>query len=139
MKVYGPYLGKDGRLRVVIRIGKKNRTQSYPRYLIEQFVLGHKLNPSDDVHHKDENPLNNDPSNLVIVPHSEHISKHATKYPLSTTVICVWCGSGFELSRSSFHNRKRGKHGPFCSRRCSGQYGTSMQKTLKVSLNKGVK
>lgn len=34
------------------------------------------LPPEYDVHHADENPMNDDPNNLVVVPHDEHARMH---------------------------------------------------------------
>lgn len=48
------------------------------RYIMEQH-LGRRLLPEEDVHHKDENKLNNDPSNLELLTRSEHSSYHAKK------------------------------------------------------------
>ena len=45
------------------------------RYLMEQH-LGRKLTQNEVVHHKDGNPLNNDLSNLEIMPLSEHARMH---------------------------------------------------------------
>lgn len=39
-------------------------------------VLGRPLLPSEIVHHRDEDKLNNDPSNLQIVTRSEHRAIH---------------------------------------------------------------
>lgn len=68
------YYNKDGRLRVYVR--ETGKTISYPRYLIEQ-ELGRKLLPGEDVHHIDEDPLNNELSNLKVMSHSEHAAIHA--------------------------------------------------------------
>ena len=62
---------------VYIRVSHDKETPEH-RYVMEQF-LGRKLLPEEDVHHKDENKLNNDPSNLEILTRSEHMSYHANK------------------------------------------------------------
>lgn len=38
---------------------------------------GRRLRADEVVHHVDHNPLNNDPSNLVVMSRSEHIGLHA--------------------------------------------------------------
>jgi hypothetical protein len=43
---------------------------------IAEGVIGRKLIRSEHVHHKNENPSDNDPSNLVVLSRSEHISLH---------------------------------------------------------------
>lgn len=46
------------------------------RHIMQQKV-GRRLDFNEVVHHKDENKLNNDESNLVIIPRSEHSRLHA--------------------------------------------------------------
>ena len=48
------------------------------RWLMEQ-KIGRKLLPNEDVHHKDENKLNNDLNNLEIIDHGKHSSYHNKK------------------------------------------------------------
>ena len=57
------YTNKDGRVRAYNKTTKK--VTSYPRIVMEE-KLGRKLLPDEQVHHKDKNPLNNDPDNLEI-------------------------------------------------------------------------
>ncbi len=45
------------------------------RIVMERF-LNRKLKSSENIHHIDENTLNNSPSNLMIVNRSEHMSIH---------------------------------------------------------------
>lgn len=45
------------------------------RWIMEQH-LERLLKPSEDVHHKDENKLNNDLSNLELLDHGKHSSLH---------------------------------------------------------------
>lgn len=124
------YRGKDGRLRIYVRATGK--TISYPKYLMEK-ELGRELNPDEFVHHVDSNPLNNEITNLKIMTSSEHASMHMTKY-YDTTAICGWCGKEFlwtALQQQRFYSERRtGRHAsehPFCSRKCSGQYGRRKQ------------
>ena len=124
------YHGKDGRLRVYVRETKK--TVSYPKYLMEK-ELGRKLLPGEEVHHKDENPLNNNIDNLEVRFHGEHQAEHSTKYH-DTTAVCGWCGREFlwtRLQQQRFYSERRigRKHSdlPFCSRECSGRYGQRLQ------------
>jgi hypothetical protein len=43
---------------------------------VEEKKLGRKLKPSEVVHHKDGNPLNNSPDNLKVYPNqSTHMKK----------------------------------------------------------------
>ena len=64
MKDISVYTCKDGRTRAYIKETKK--VVSYPRLLMEE-KLGRELNPDEQIHHIDENPLNNDINNLEIM------------------------------------------------------------------------
>ena len=57
------YTNKDGRTRVYLKGSK--RVISYPRYIMEN-ELGRPLDKTEQVHHIDDNPLNNDSSNLKL-------------------------------------------------------------------------
>ena len=68
MKEY-TYTAKDGRKRIVIKKDNGSITsKSYPRLVMEQ-KLGRPLLPEEDVHHKDENPLNNNIDKYLIWPY----------------------------------------------------------------------
>lgn len=47
----------------------------FHRYIMEIF-LGRKLNRNEDIHHKNENKLDNRIENLMIINHGEHVSYH---------------------------------------------------------------
>lgn len=103
-----------------------HRTRSYPRILMENH-LGRKLLPNEDVHHIDNNPLNNDISNLQIVLHGEHQSQHNIIYH-DEIVECPICHKKFVFTAkqlSDYHkDLKRGKHrGKTCSRHCAYLFG----------------
>lgn len=50
----------------------------YEHRLIMEGIMGRYLLPTEQVHHKDENPKNNDPSNLVFCPsQKDHSQEHA--------------------------------------------------------------
>lgn len=124
------YRCKDGRERVYIKETKK--VMSYPKYLMEQ-ELGRVLSDNEEVHHKDENPLNNELSNLEVRIHGEHQAEHSTKYH-DKTATCGWCGKEFlwtaKQQRTFNGNRQYGNRMsevPFCSRQCSGRYGQRIQ------------
>lgn len=69
---------KDGRIRCVLVFNDgTKKTISYPKLIMENY-LGRKLQPEEQVHHIDENPLNNDISNLMIIPRGEHQRQHST-------------------------------------------------------------
>lgn len=124
------YHGKDGRLRVYVKETKK--TISYPKYLMQK-ELGRELLPDEHVHHIDENPLNNDISNLKVMSNSDHAREHMQKF-FDTTAMCAWCGKEFLWTakhQKNFYSNKRRREQqsemPFCSRECSGRYGRQIQ------------
>lgn len=130
------YSCKDGRLRCYSPISK--RVISYPRAIME-VNLGYPLKPCEQVHHKDNNPSNNDISNLEILLIGEHQKRHSQKY-FDVELICPFCGKLFNwtakqqqrfysnLSRKVQKNEHTiGK--PFCSKSCAGSY--SRQEQLK--------
>lgn len=127
MKVYGPYTSKkDGRQRIVLYDGKTRKTISYPKYLIEQ-LLDITLKPNDTVDHIDRDFTNNDPSNLRIIKRSQH-SKEDHLLIIPTRLNCIWCGTAHTQNYSDMKgNSKQGRAGPFCSRKCRGQYGAEIQ------------
>ena len=129
------YTCKDGRQRVYIKDTKK--VISYPKYLMEQ-KLGRPLEPNEQVHHIDENPLNNAMNNLELTTNTEHMHKHR-KYKEYKKVLCKWCGKEFYLSlmqqRNRTVNNNRGKSGPFCSKQCSGKFGRNEQLIRNNYLN----
>lgn len=134
-------LCKDGRYRALKVYNDGTRQSvSYPRLIVEQSI-GRPLLPTEDVHHLDENPSNNDLDNLEIVDHREHTKQHIlenSKYNFLDDYIdvtCVICGKSFTISRKSLLEKLssvRTKHKSdkfFCSRSCSGKYGKMIQES----------
>lgn len=129
MKVFGPYTRKDGRQHVILQDvpGGYLETVSYPKYLVEQ-RLGRKLDPDKEtIDHIDGNWMNNDPTNLRIIPRVQHASEDVIRVK-RIELPCVGCGIKVVRTPSDVRARaKRGKAGPFCSRSCAGKYGTTIQ------------
>ena len=134
-KMYGPYESKkDGRLRcVLVDEGNTKITISYPKLLIE-LHYGFKLLGNETVDHIDGDFTNNDLSNLQILDRSVHITKDSIKY-ISEDFVCPICSKHFSLKYGKLRERKgnerRGIAGPFCSRKCSGIYGTEVQRNRR--------
>jgi len=135
-RIYGPYIRKDGRQHIVVYDGITRKTVSYPKYLME-VSLGRVLDPvQETIDHIDGNWMNNDASNLRIVPLKQH-AKDDAKHILLSDVSCVLCGKlvPSERLRWAHLNRNRVKQithaGPFCSKQCAGKYGTDIQKGRK--------
>lgn len=132
---YNIYTNKDGRTRAYNKLTHK--VVSYPRVLMEQ-ILGRPLLKTEDVHHKDENPLNNNPDNLEVIDHVEHTRAHGIKLHFEDKeMICPVCNEVFiwsaDRQRKAHRNSKRKDRvsnkpvGPFCSRRCAGTYSQRLQ------------
>lgn len=121
---------QDGRLRIHITYPDGHHSvMSYPKFLMEQH-LNRYLTDNETVDHIDKNPLNNNISNLQVLNRSEHAHLDCKRL-LAQTFTCPVCGevftlTGIKLSRC-LTDRKRGKSGPFCSRKCTGKYGTQVQ------------
>jgi hypothetical protein len=125
MKLYGPYLRKDGRKHFLIKDGDNMTSLSYPKWLMEQH-LGRKLEPDETVDHKDNDFRNDDISNLQILTRSENTKKEMQRPERAKKYFefdCPVCGT---LSKKPLKdvesNRRKGREGPFCSRSCAGTY-----------------
>lgn len=134
-KIYGPYLGKDGRLRSFIvetlKDGSKRKeTRSYPKLLAES-LLSEPLGADETVDHHDKNPLNNAPSNLRVIKRSEHSKLDAVRVSVPE-VSCIWCLKNFIPTRNQYNSRAETKAGPFCSPQCVGEYDKSIQQKKKL-------
>ena len=133
--VNGPYpYSYDKRRKFVVITfddGSK-KSVSYPRYVMEQH-LGHPLPANKDVHHKDENPSNNDISNLELVDRIKHRRDHSTKHSFEeSTETCVICGKQFvytvQRKRDYFHNTgKLVNDNPTCSKVCQCKFARQEQ------------
>lgn len=137
IKTYGPYEGKDGRLRLILKLkNNKTKTISYPKYLMESY-LNRYLTDDETVDHIDGNPLNNDIDNLRVLSRKEHCYNDVLRNK-DVIVKCTFCGKEFIIKGNNirYHNRKdKHQSGYFCSRQCSGKYGKAIQ-TNEISHKK---
>lgn len=119
MKVFGPYVREDGRKHVILCEDGQRTTQSYPRFLIEQF-LGRKLSSLEEVDHIDGDFTNDSIENLRLLSKSENI--RASKRTLFLDFSCLICGREFSIPERVYkHNQiVKGKSGPYCSKICAG-------------------
>ena len=105
-------LSKHTRTRLIRVNGVRRRAH---RVVMEQ-LIGRPLTPDEHVHHKDHNPLNNDPDNLVLMSKQEHEAMHGVekqKYP--DIKRCAVCGDSFTV------NRRKRKRNKCCSPKCAGR------------------
>jgi len=127
--LYGPYLRSDGRKHVIIywpdatkqHKDWQRKTISYPKWLMEQH-LGRILQDNETVDHKNRDFRDDRLDNLQVLTKSEHFAADAVRLA-PQTVSCVWCKVNFTIQGRLADRCRNGKAGPFCSRRCSGQYG----------------
>ena len=133
IKTNGPYLGKDGRYRIILKFNDGTKKgMSYPKYLMEMH-LERYLEKDETVDHIDGKPLNNELSNLRGLNRQEHCSNDCIRNN-SIIVTCTYCGKTFEIEGNKINSRnRRDRHqsGYFCSRRCSGKYGKEIQLHLR--------
>lgn len=130
-KIRGPYVNSEERKFVIIVYPDgKTKTTQYCRFLVEK-ALNRTLHKNEEVHHIDHNHLNDDLSNLEVIDATEHRKMHQYKNTPDVEVVCFECGKKFyldkEQQRDRRRNKKQGKAGPFCSRKCSGTYGARVQ------------
>lgn len=120
-KVYGPYTRKDGRKHVVHYDGTHRRTQSYPRYLMENY-LGRALNDWEQVDHINNDHTDDRIENLQILTQLANIRK-SSKEAETMWFTCPNCTVKFEIPARYFRNNqlKQGRVGPYCSKKCAGQ------------------
>lgn len=128
MRVNGPYTHTTGKLtgrkyvNVIYDDGKRT-TMLYSRWLMQE-SLGRDLLPSEYVDHVDEDPTNDALGNLQLLSNSENAKKTARlrRNVTYVTITCPVCGdAAVKEKRNVDHNRKQGKSGPYCGRRCAGK------------------
>lgn len=121
LTLYGPYTRPDGRKHVIHYDGKTRRTQSYPRYLMEQH-LGRKLEPWEEVDHINDDCTDDRIENYQILTKPENIEKSHTPADFYN-FICPVCEkeAAIPMSRYKHNQVVQGKAGPYCSKSCAGK------------------
>lgn len=120
--IYGPYLGKDGRYRIVLYDGKHRQTRQYCKIKME-VKLERRIHDPDTIDHNNGNKRDDRYSNLVVRNRSEHAKLDVVRRK-QQKVKCVWCDTSFY---SKISGQKTSTAGPFCSFSCRGKYGASVQ------------
>lgn len=122
MKIYGPYLRKDGRKHICIVYEDGTRkTKSYPKFLLEQ-KLQRELVGNETTDHIDNDFTNDSLDNLTVLSNVDNAKKYTALHPRKLYYfICGVCGNGSKKYLNFvISNWKKKKEGPFCSRRCAG-------------------
>lgn len=120
-------ISKDGRIRVGFRNSKtKAMTFRQRGKVLLEMKLGRRLVENETVDHDDNDKINDDVSNLKILSREENASKGALKRVIET-IPCFQCGVSVKPTKDQVNNRAMGKAGPFCSRHCSGLYGSQVR------------
>lgn len=149
-KKYNVYVNKDGRTRAYNK--ETHAVVSYPKLLMEN-ILGRPLEPDEHVHHRDGNPLNNNPWNLVVMNISEHErfhmqqenmtekqKEHFKRKYFDKEMICPICGQSFIWTARSQANKATRPNAtnrpPCCSPKCRYiSYHRSYTKEIKEIQN----
>lgn len=66
----GQYIDKNGYARFI------GSDKLVHRYVAGKYVVGRKLLPNEEVHHKNRNKLDNRSKNLQVTTHGSHMAKH---------------------------------------------------------------
>lgn len=124
MKVYGPYLRKDGRKHVVVvHSDGRRQTKSYPRYLMEQH-LGRELLKTETVDHINNDFTDDRLENLQLLSLVDNAKKEMSRPKRQAKLYKFTCPVCLKDSSKRLSlikgNLKKGKSGPFCSRKCAG-------------------
>lgn len=125
------YQQKDGRKMFYEKDTK--RVVPYARHLMEEYI-GRRLKHNEEVHHIDGDKTNDVIENLEVIDATEHRRHHNPLKYVDTIEKCYVCGKEFTFTSKQHSNKYRErKRKPdtvdkyFCSRKCSGIYGKTIQ------------
>lgn len=126
-KVSGPFkVTKTGRMHVAVwlPVSRTSVSLTLARFRMQEH-LGRILATEEEVDHIDENPLNDELTNLQVLTKPENVAKSQTKYTEDKEVQCFFCPKKFVLTpkqqRQRHMNRNR-TSGPFCSHSCAAKF-----------------
>jgi hypothetical protein len=127
-KIYGPYTSKDGRKRIVFyKSDESTASMAWARAKVIAHE-GRYLTDEEEVDHIDEDPTNDDISNLQILSLQEHREKSGRQTSLRTNKRtieqCPYCSVEFECK--AYRKLAAVEKNKFvcCSRSCASRlYG----------------
>lgn len=122
-----PWFDLLGYLACTVRYANGNRgTVLQHREVMENYI-GRRLEALEHVHHINGDRRDNRLKNLEVIAAEEHARLHHVD-PEWVDFICLECGlPSTKLARKVRSNRKQGKTGPFCGRRCAGKWSKDRQ------------
>ena len=119
----GPYAKDNGREFVIVHNYVYTKTITYPRYL---WMVHHKQLIPDgyEVDHVDDDPTNNEISNLQLLTPEDNNRKRDKRMGYSSdgyTFNCPVCGTERTIKRWIYNQNQVVKKspGPYCSKSCS--------------------
>jgi hypothetical protein len=98
------------------------------RFVMEEHLC-RKLLPEEVVHHIDENPANDDISNLQLLPNqSEHMKIHRPntnrkRKEAPSTMSCAGCADVFDMSEHQRYSYRHGRRTFYCDLDCYRENG----------------
>ncbi len=94
------------------------------RYVIQEKIC-RKLKLNEVIHHIDHNGKNNNISNLQILSPEEHSRLHRKERNISYVLIkCPQCNKNYKKEERRVKYRLKQGQKVFCSRKCSGKFGS---------------
>ena len=100
MQVYPKsYVRKDGYRVIRLRDEYGKARLILEHRLVMEAILGRKLKRTEIIHHKDENRLNNSPSNLEVMTHYAHDHHHRAwdAWISQVSHVCQRCGKTYTV------------------------------------------
>ncbi len=128
-----------GYIAVTVKYSNGTRKTVLEHREVMERHLKRRLKPSEVVHHKDGNKINNRLRNLEVISRSQHSSRHAKERGIEIVALtCRECDASFHReAREERHNRGQGKAGPFCGRSCAGSWSGKNRKRKPVQIKHG--
>lgn len=131
-----PWFNCKGYLACTVKYSDGSKKTVFQHREIMEKALKIKLRSNQHVHHVDEKKRNNKRSNLEVLPAGEHSRRHRPKITF-ITLKCIQCAVCFPRIKSQEdHNRKLGKKGPFCGKRCAGKWSQKRQAEKRLIWHK---